>query len=167
MSTAPSGHDDHDPAAAADPGHDAFDGEPTHVLAADEPRTPAWLPVLGLSLFAVGAVWFLASRAPARPPEPPPSAIAAVAAAANVPAPNRNTKPIDPSHPPMAIMPQGQQPGQLVPPGQPGQPGQQDAEGALKKLTPEQIRELQKRIEEMKARQQQQGAAAQPPAPGK
>jgi hypothetical protein len=51
MSTheASGGHDEH-----------AFEGEPVAALAADEPRTPGWLPALGAALFVAAAVWFLA-----------------------------------------------------------------------------------------------------------
>jgi hypothetical protein len=41
--------------------HDAhdFDGEPVQALPADEPRTPGWVPILGVVLFAVAGVAFL------------------------------------------------------------------------------------------------------------
>jgi hypothetical protein len=44
--------------------HDAhtFTGEPVQELAPDEPRTPGWLPVLGVVLFTAATVIFLAGR---------------------------------------------------------------------------------------------------------
>ncbi|HLM74448.1 MAG TPA: hypothetical protein VK459_17200, partial [Polyangiaceae bacterium] len=52
----------HGPHAAhgshADPHHaHAFDNEPVKVLPPDEPRTPAWVPALGLLLFVFGGVY--------------------------------------------------------------------------------------------------------------
>jgi hypothetical protein len=46
--------------SAHDHAHD-FDPMPTDELAAGEPRTPEWLPILGACLFLVGGTWFLAS----------------------------------------------------------------------------------------------------------
>jgi hypothetical protein len=45
-------------------GHDAheshtFDAEPVKELASDEPRTPGWIPVLGIALFTAAAVYAL------------------------------------------------------------------------------------------------------------
>ena len=57
MSTA---HDAHVAAAEHD-AHEAFTGEPVTVLPADEPRTPGWLPLLGVALFTGAAVVFLTS----------------------------------------------------------------------------------------------------------
>ncbi len=38
--------------------HEVFDAEPAQELAADEPRTPLWLPALGALLFSVAAIYF-------------------------------------------------------------------------------------------------------------
>jgi hypothetical protein len=58
MSSAPHAHDDDSH------GH-AFTGEPIRELPADEPRTPGWLPVLGVALFTLAAVYVLAGHATA------------------------------------------------------------------------------------------------------
>jgi len=50
----------HDAPTAHD-AHNAFDGEPATTLPAGEPRTPGWLPVLGLALFVSAGVYFLVS----------------------------------------------------------------------------------------------------------
>jgi len=38
--------------------HDGHDGE--EILAADEPPTPLWLPVLGATLFFLAFIWIAA-----------------------------------------------------------------------------------------------------------
>ncbi len=48
----------------------------------DEPRTPAWLTVLGVALFVVAGMWFLATRPDARTVEELRAATAASASAA-------------------------------------------------------------------------------------
>ena len=59
--------------------HDAPSDED---LAADEPRTPLWLPLLGLCLFVAALVYALATRKPETPaPEAAPSATASAAPA--------------------------------------------------------------------------------------
>ncbi|WP_437811270.1 hypothetical protein [Sorangium sp. So ce1078] len=58
MSTA---HQEAHAAAAHDVSdHHGFDGEPARALPADEPPTPNWIPALGLAVFAVAGVTFLA-----------------------------------------------------------------------------------------------------------
>jgi hypothetical protein len=132
----------HDTHAAIDHDH-AFDGEPTDVLAEDEPRTPGWLPVLGAVLFVSAAVAFLATRGPAAQPTAP-AAERPVAAA--------------------AVAPQLQQPvrpAQAAAPTPP--PAQSGAADTLRRLSPDQLRGLQKQIEGMKAKQAAGGTApAQP-----
>lgn len=111
MSSAPEAHG-HD-------AHEAFTGEPVQELAADEPRTPGWLPLLGIGLFTAAAVVFLAGRdsaAGAAKPEPVAPA-AAPQPAAPAPAP--------------------------PPPSASARPRQ---------LSPEQIKQLQKRADDMKAK---------------
>jgi len=61
MSSAPAPHGSHVPHT---PDAHAFTGEPIQVLPADEPRTPGWLPLLGIALFTGAAVIFLAGRGP-------------------------------------------------------------------------------------------------------
>jgi hypothetical protein len=112
--------------AAADHDHDhAFDGEPTDVLPADEPRTPGWLPALGIVLFVSAAVAFLATRDDGAQPAADNAAVAPPAAA---PA-----------------------------------PAQSGAADAIRRLSPDQIRALQKQIDTMRAKQPGGAApAAQP-----
>ncbi|HVU04253.1 MAG TPA: hypothetical protein VHE30_20990 [Polyangiaceae bacterium] len=50
----------------------------------DEPRTPLWLPLLGLCLFVAGLVYFLSGQ---KPEEPAPAASAAPSASAAPAAP--------------------------------------------------------------------------------
>jgi hypothetical protein len=40
--------------------HDGHDSE--EVLAADEPPTPLWLPVLGAALFLLAFIWLASSQ---------------------------------------------------------------------------------------------------------
>jgi hypothetical protein len=56
------GHDAHGHHAHGHDAHEAFDPMPTNELSPGEPRSPAWMPVLGLGLFLVGGTWFLASQ---------------------------------------------------------------------------------------------------------
>jgi hypothetical protein len=119
----------------------AFDGEPIDELPADEPRTPGWLPALGAILFVSAAVLFLATRdSSAQPAAPAPEKAAVAAQAPVAPAP---------------LPPQ-----QRI--AQPQAAPSSSADAALRRLSPEQIRALQKQLETMKAKQ---GAApAAPPA---
>jgi hypothetical protein len=125
MSSAPEAHG-HD-------AHDAFTGEPVQELAADEPRTPGWLPLLGIGLFTGAAVVFLAGHGNAAdvagPAKPEPEAPA-----------------VAPPAPPPAAAP--------ARPAASGRP----------QLTPEQVKGLQKRAEEMKAKGLGPGLPRLPPA---
>lgn len=126
----------HDIPATLDHHDHAFDGEPIEVLPADEPRTPGWVPALGAVLFVSAAVAFLATReTSAHPTEPAPqrAAVAIETAAAPI------------------------RPAPVAAPA-PAQSGPADA---LRRLSPEQIKALQKQIEGMKAKQ---AAAGAPPA---
>jgi hypothetical protein len=128
----------HDTHAANDHDDHAFDGEPTDVLAEDEPRTPGWVPALGAVLFVSAAVAFLATReTSAQPAAPAPERVVAAAE---------------------APQPQIQRPAAPTPP-----PAQSGAADALRRLTPEQIQGLQKQIEAMKAKQAAAAAATAQP----
>lgn len=50
----------------------------------DEPRTPLWLPLLGLSLFIAALIYLLTGQ---KPPEPTPSPETSASAAAPAPPP--------------------------------------------------------------------------------
>jgi hypothetical protein len=127
----------HDIPAALDHHDHAFDGEPIDVLPEDEPRTPGWLPALGAVLFVSAAVAFLATRETAAHPATTAPQRAAAVVEAPVPPPAR---PAAAPSPP---------------------PAQSGAAEALRRLSPDQIRALQKQIEGMKAKQ---NAAGTPPA---
>ena len=45
---------------------EAHDAEPDEELAADEPRTPMWLPLLGSVLFLSAILLFVATRPPGK-----------------------------------------------------------------------------------------------------
>jgi hypothetical protein len=127
-----SSHDAHGASAHGHDDHDHFDGEPAKELSPGEPRTPSWLPALGLALFAAASVWLLSGNdAPAegQPAAEPAKAAAAEPAPAPAPAP-RGT----------AAAAMGR--GEATPPGPP----------AIRKLPPERQAELQKVIAEAQAR---------------
>ena len=52
-------------------------------LASDEPRTPLWLPLLGLTLFVLVGLWMLAGKEPETATGAAPEGSAAPAASAN------------------------------------------------------------------------------------
>jgi hypothetical protein len=72
-----------DHAHADDHAH-AFDDEPIKTLPADEPRTPAWLPLLGLVLFVGVGVAFRATGNTTAPTAAPTAPTAAPATAAPI-----------------------------------------------------------------------------------
>jgi hypothetical protein len=125
----PHAHDAHD-------AHDAFTGEPVDTLPADEPRTPGWLPLLGLGLFVSAGVYFLVTGdhpegatqklTPMELPAPPPQAVA--------------------------------QPAHVAPGGVPGPPGSD----GLRKLNPQQMEDLRKKIEDARAKGAPAGQPAHP-----
>jgi hypothetical protein len=124
-------HDAHaDASAGHHDAHDHFDNEPATELGADEPRTPTWVPYLGLALFfAAGTACLVCGD------EDKPAADKAVAAEA---------APIAQPTPPPVAVPNGRpMPGAAMQPGQPGGPNL----NALKQLTPEKARELQQQMD--------------------
>ncbi|WP_437723199.1 hypothetical protein [Sorangium sp. So ce861] len=172
--------------------HHGFDGEPARALPADEPPTPNWVPALGLAVFAVAGVLFLAmggdgdaadqaapagarpAPADARPAaaaRPAPGADARPGAAAGArPAPGRPAAGADAR--PAGARPAAPEPGPAggavraapgheghdhgAAPAAPGSPN-------LRKLTPQEVEAVRKRIEG-----RQKGASnAPPPAPPK
>jgi hypothetical protein len=146
MSTAAHGHDAHAPAHAHDDhahAHDdhAFDGEPAQDIPADEPRTPGWIPALGAALFLAAGIAFIATLdGPAKGAAGPTGA----AVAAPPPAPVRVITP-----PPGGAA----APGAAAPGADPAQPA--------RRLNPEQMKDLQRRIQE--AQQQRGNAPTAPP----
>lgn len=131
-------------AASTDLHHDdhAFDDAPASALPADEPRTPGWIPVVGLALFLAALVLVLAtgddaprSGAAAREPEE---------AAAQAPAER-------PTNAPMVVR------GPTGPASAGAQPRPQ--------RSPEQMKEIQRRMEEMRGKQQVPPPSNLPPAP--
>lgn len=121
-----SAHDAHGASAHAHDDHEAFDGEPAHELSPGEPRSPAWLPALGLAFFSCVAVYMLAGSdasagsAPPKPLTPPEPAVTAA-----VPAP------MPPQ--PRAAAPSG---------------------SAVRRLSPDQIEQVRKRVEDARAKGQ-------------
>jgi hypothetical protein len=111
-------------------GHDDFDPEPTNELSPGEPRTPLWLSGLGAALFLLAAVYFLLPDKDAAPAVGAAAAeVVEVAAAPKEPAAMRPTAP-----PPVDA------------------PTREDGANAAKKLSPEQLAELRKRVEQMRQR---------------
>jgi len=134
-------HDAHaDASAGHHDTHDHFDNEPATEIGADETRTANWVPYLGLALFFLAGVACLMWSDGDKPADD--KAVAAQAA------------PSPPPTPQAAQMPQVR-PAIPLQPGQPAQPGQPGAANngvnALKQLSPEQAKELQKRIDAMRA----------------
>jgi len=66
--------------------HGGHGAPPQDELDPDEPRTPLWLPLLGLSLFVMALVYFL-TGADRTPPKEEPEAASASAAPAPAPPP--------------------------------------------------------------------------------
>jgi hypothetical protein len=119
--------------------HD-FDGEPATQLPADEPRTPSWVPLLGLALFVVvGAALLVRQAGPVRAPEQQ-------AAAAPM-------QPAAQAAPPAAAPPR------------PAVAGPQPSGSGRPTMSPDQMRDLQKRVEEARRRRAEAGGTAAPAAP--
>jgi hypothetical protein len=120
----------------------AFDDTPASALPADEPRTPGWLPAVGLALLLAALVAVLASgdEAPrSAVPVSEPAPAAAEAAAER------------PANPPTAVRAPTGIASAIAQPRPP--------------RTPEQRKELQKRIEDARARQVVPPPAQPAPAP--
>ncbi|MDI1427872.1 hypothetical protein [Polyangium sorediatum] len=148
MSAAHDAHGAHAAGHHASHDHDHFDNDPVQELPADEPRTPTWIPIVGLLLFFfAGTAWLLAGSGD----EAQPKADTAPAQAA----------------PQAAPQPQPQQPQALpgrVPPAVPlTRPAPAPlGSGGLRQLSPDQAKQIQQQIEALRAKQQQQGGAPQP-----
>ncbi|APR83660.1 Hypothetical protein A7982_09009 [Minicystis rosea] len=145
-----SAHDAHGASAHAHDDHDVFDGEPAHELSPGEPRSPNWLPALGLALFTLAGVYMLSggdsNATGLTPPRPLPVEPAALAVHAAPERPARAAPPVR---------------ADAAPPGS----------GSVRKLTPDQIEELRKKMEEARGKGAGPGApsadAAAKGAPGK
>ncbi|WP_434043679.1 MULTISPECIES: hypothetical protein [Sorangium] len=174
MSTA---HQETHAAAAHDASdHHGFDGEPARALPADEPPTPNWVPALGLAIFVVAGVTFLAmgsgddatGSGQAAPADARPAAAAdARPAAANgarpaaqgdQPPPGRRlplpgARPAPPTGPAAGAAAETLRAAAAL--GAPAAPGSAN----LRKLTPEEVERVRKQMQEAR-----QKSGAQPPA---
>lgn len=131
MSSAPDAHDapagsaharhGHGDAHGTPDAHHQFDGEPVTALPADEPRTPGWLPLLGLALFVSAGVYFLVTG-------DHPESAAPKLTPMDLPAP---------AAPPVT---------------QAAQPAAQPGADGLQKMSPQQIAELRKKLEDARAK---------------
>jgi len=142
----------HDAHAIASAGHhdahDHFDNEPATELGPDEPRTPAWIPYLGIALFFTAGTAALICADEDKPAVE--KAVPAEVAPNGQPAP----RPV----PTPAVRPPG---------AVPLQPGQPTAPNALKQLSPDQAKELQRLIDQRRAQPNPNVDAARPaPQPG-
>lgn len=143
------GHDHDAHEGAADAHHDhGFDGEPARELGPGEPMTPGWVPAVGGALF-VGLATFglLASHDEGAAAPAPPSSQTAAAEAAPPPRAVQLPSTMRPSRP------------DLPTPGQGAAGAKPPADGAgsppIKRLSPQEIQEVQRRINEKM--QQQKG----------
>lgn len=138
------GHDHDAHEGAADAHHDhGFDGEPAKELGPGEPMTPGWVPALGGALFVGLAIFgLLASHEEGTAAPAPPSSQTAAAEGAPAPRAVQLPSTMRPSRPDLPT------------------PGNPPADGAgsppIKRLTPQQIQEVQQRLNE-KRQQQQKG----------
>ena len=128
-----SAHDAHGAATPAHHDHDHFDGEPTNELSPGEPRTPGWLPALGLALFTAAAVWMLVGSDAEGAGSAQLAAEQKPIAAAPAPEAPAAAEPIMRPRPQAGAEPQ-------------------PAGSAVRKLTPQQVDDLKKRIEEARAK---------------
>ncbi|WP_437286913.1 hypothetical protein [Sorangium sp. So ce406] len=167
MSTA---HQETHAAAAHDASdHHGFDGEPARALPADEPPTPNWVPALGLAIFVVAGVMFLAmgsgdddaGSGQAAPAEARPAAAADArpAAQGDQPPPGRRlalptARPAAPTGPAAGAAAETLRAAEAL--GAPAAPGSAN----LRKLTPEEVQRVRKQMQEAR----QKSGAQQPPA---
>jgi hypothetical protein len=136
------GHEhDHDHDDAADAHHDHFDNEPARELGPDEPHTPGWVPMVGAAIFVIGAVLFVTQRE------------ATPASGANDGAPGTQQTVAAPMQP-RPVQPLQAQPAQ----GQP-RPAASGGPQGIKQLNPDQVKDLQKRIQEARQKAQEAGGA--------
>lgn len=119
--------------------HDDFDPEPAQTLPADEPKTPAAIPALGIVLFAGAAIAALVAYADPTPTKgaAPSANAAATAAPTALPA-----LPTQPRVPGLATI--------ARPNGKPQLNPNPDGKQALKDLTPDQLRDLREKVMEFK-----------------
>lgn len=127
-------------ATAATDAHDdhAFDDTPLRDLPPDEPRTPGWLSLLGVAVFVMGAVAVLATGEADGGEGRAPTDGARPKAAVDRPSEERAVE----ARPPTA---------------RPSPAGSQ-AE-AVRRLSPEQAREIQKRLDQIRRKRAQPGSA--------
>lgn len=130
------GHE-HDDAADAHDDH-GFDGEPAKELSPGEPMTPGWLPLVGAALFGLAAVYLVASR------DAEPGAATGAATA------------------PAAQQPAKQIVATAMPQPRPSAPPRPAASGtslpAIRKLTPDEVKEAGRRLQEAQKKKAAEGA---------
>jgi hypothetical protein len=158
MSAAHDGHADHDAGHHDASHHDHFDNDPVTELPADEPRTPSWIPILGLTLFFLAGTAFLVMGRgddEAKAENAPAAAHAAPQQAA------------PPPNPGVQLIPQPAQPTRPA-------PAPAGSAGGLRPLSPEQAQAIQKQIDALREQQQRgqgpkgaQPQGAPPAAPRK
>ncbi len=142
-------HDDHGHDAHDAHGHEAFDPEPTNVVPDDEPTTPRWAPPVGAALLSLGVLWALVGGEPSSSASGAASAKAGAAQAGANPSPNPNT--------PQRLV-EGATPRPVAAP-----PG--SGSGSVRRLTPEQVRDVQQKMQEVQRARAAQGGSAAPGAP--
>ncbi len=128
----------------------AFDPEPVRVLPPDEPRTPLWVPLLGLALFVIAGTWVLLFSGGSGPEGQGPDKQSAA----------KTTPPSE-----LAVQPVAPPPQMRLP-----TPGATPSSPSVQRLSPEQAKALQERLEQMRNRgvtAQPPPGQPQPPAPGR
>ncbi|MFT3773472.1 MAG: hypothetical protein QM820_49480 [Minicystis sp.] len=136
-----SAHDAHAAPAHAHDDHDAFDGEPAKELSPGEPRSPSWLPAVGLVLFSLAGVYMLSGG------DGPTSSLAAPRPLPVEPATNAAAVAPQPQRNPAANAPQFP-----APPSRPEAAPSPSGSAGVRKLTKEQVDELKKKIGDARAK---------------
>lgn len=144
-------HDAHDGAAHAHDDH-GFDGEPAKELGPGEPMTPGWVPALGGALF-VGLAMFglLASRDDDATPAP--AAATAQAAAPSTAAPQMPGRPVP--------LPSTMQPRPALSAAPTEGAGNAPGSPAIKRMSPAELKEVQRRIHEAQQQKNQAPSGGQ------
>src|SRR5262249_33919656 len=113
-------------------------GEPARTLGPDENPTPGWVPGVGAAVFVLAGIYFLSGSS-----EPSTPGAAASAQAAPPPAATQIVATAIPARPP---------------PAAPG--GNTAGADAIRKMSPDQLKDLQRRIQEASQKAKPQGDGA-------